>query len=125
MGNIGIMNPAFGGLDAASSGNVINLQDDNENVKKGTPPGWDTFGESDTDPGDVRLHAPNGDTDSGIVPIVGSGKKRNSFHTGDEGGKKGRLNKWFLGSMIFDRVLLVGFIVMIIIVIIAYGTMRN
>ena len=35
MQNVGIMNPAFAGVGADGGGNVINLQDDNENVKKG------------------------------------------------------------------------------------------
>ena len=124
MENVGYMNPAFSGAGGAS-GDVIDLQDDNENVKKGIPPNWEDFSESSTNPNDVKLHA-GSDTDSGIVPIVSSNKKRSgSFHSGDEGGKKGRLNKWYLSSMIFDRILLVGFIFMIIIVILAYGTMRD
>ena len=35
MQNVGIMNPAFAGVGA--DGGVINLQDDNKNVKKGRP----------------------------------------------------------------------------------------
>ena len=35
MQNVGIMNPAFAGVGADGGGNVISLQDDNENVKKG------------------------------------------------------------------------------------------
>ena len=35
MQNVGYQNPAFAGVGADGGGNVINLQDDNENVKKG------------------------------------------------------------------------------------------
>ena len=80
---------------------------------------WEDFGtESSSDPSDVKLHAAS-DTDSGIVPIVGVSS------AADEGAKKGRLNKWYLFSMIFDRVLLIGFIIMIIVMLFAYGTMRD
>ena len=103
MQNVGYMNPAFAGADG---GNVINLQDDNKNVKKGgIMAEWEDFTtESSSDPSDVKLHT-SSDTDSGIVPIVGvsQGKGRaDSFSSAaDEGTKKGRLNKWYLFSMIF------------------------
>ena len=127
MQNVGYMNPAFAGADGGG-GNVINLQDDNKNVKKGgIMADWEDFTtESSSDPSDVKLHTPS-DTDSGIVPIVGvsQGKGRaDSFSSAaDEGPKKGRLNKWYLFSLIFDRILLVGFVIMIIVMFIAYGTM--
>ena len=90
---------------------------------------WEDFGtESSSDPSDVKLHAAS-DTDSGIVPIVGvshdKGRADSFSSAADEGVKKGRLNKWYLFSMIFDRVLLIGFIIMIIVMLFAYGTMRD
>ena len=62
--------------------------------------------------------------DGGVINLQDD--RADSFSSAaDEGAKQGRLNKWYLFSMIFDRVLLIGFIIMIIVMLFAYGTMRD
>ncbi len=71
------------------------------------------------------------DNDSGLVSnksnidysdsVMGGG----AFQSSDLGIKAGRLNKWYLFSMVFDRILLVGFIGLIIVMLVAYTILRD
>ena len=90
---------------------------------------WETF--DDPDPSlDLNMkRGASADNDSGLVSdkidfssnVIGAG----AFQSSDLGTRAGRLNKWYLFSMIFDRILLVGFIALIVVMLIAYTIMRD